>query len=1340
MRRMKKIAVIFFTVLMSIVNVTGNMLAVSHNISERFLNGWTAHTVATEGLWGAATILSVDDHIAWCLEANKAAINGVNQEIDFSAIGIDFATEKRLSLIANFGYFTQPSETNYVLTQNLIWRELGFQSYYTNSEYPTLQSQQTWVNEVMNKVNNYSIYPSFHDLKQEITVGETLALEDTNGVLSQMQVVSDDGLKVWLEGNVLKVQATENTPDNAIISLKKAVVNEGVNFVVKSGNSQAVSVCYTRNPLMSQINFHVNKYGSLELTKANVHQDIIDGATFRVWNDDGYDQNHIVTNGKLLIEKLLPTDYYIQEIQAPEGYLINENVYTVTVQANEKITQVIENTEPTGQVILSKIDGESTKPQGDASFLNTEYTLYAKEDIYNKAKTVKYYSKDEVVSTCISNVNGEFEAISNIPLGKYYLKETSSPTGYLLDEKTYDITLSYKDQNTPIIINHKVLSDKVMKQAFSISKITSEGENGQQTPLANAEFTVKLLSEVNRVGWQQAKVYDVLKTDENGHATSIELPYGIYQVRETLTPENHYRVDDFYVTIHQDSREPQPWITLNDQPFKALVSIIKQDAETGKTIALEGATFKIKNLETGEYLGQWNWTPFPYYQDTFTTNELGQIFLPNLVKYGQYQLEEIKAPYGYLLNHEPVTFSVHKSGIYETAPDGITPMVTVIMKDTSVKGKITIEKQGEVLSGIHQDEKGDILFDYTKQPLVNAIFGIYAKENIYSTDNSKTLIYVQDSLIETITTDKDGKATSSPLPLGNYYVKEIQAPVGFILNPVSQDISLTYQNQDTACVFDSATMINERQKTKLSIIKKDKDNGTVLSGAVFGLFTKTEMKDAKGNILMAKDTLIEKVTSNEKGKATFKADLPLGEYYIKELQAPVGYSSSDEVIDIKVTYQGQDQAINEIEKIFENEITKINFSKTDITTGKSVIGAELSIYLSDENYQPILEKCVDTWITDETEHQIKGLQPNQTYVLKEVLKDVDELGYVTAQNVVFVVKDTGEIQKVEMKDDHTKVMINKIDTTTKVGIPNTILSIIPINEEGRLDLGATFLTAMTDENGQMAIEYIPIGKYVIRETTANFELGYVTADDMVIEVQDTDQIQYFTMTDDITKVEISKTDIATGKELAGATLQIQDKEGKIIEEWVTEDIPHYIEKLPVGDYILTEISAPYGYSIAKEVAFTVADTGKIQKVKMADEAILTDIQINKVDSITKELIKSGDFEFTLYKDANGIQMIETAKGDKETGTAIFKDIPYGTYYIKETKAPQGYELSSKMIKIVVDDHLENVGNTYSFIYENTPLPSKAVKTGDDTQAILPLLTSTMAVILFIFIRKEKRYF
>ena len=745
-------------------------------------------------------------------------------------------------------------------------------------------------------------------------------------------------------------------------------------------------------------------------------------------------------DGKAVFTADLPIGFSfdVKEIQAPEGYVRNqEDVYSFTFsytndsEAKVTFTHTFVNERVNATIKLQKKDAETNQavPQGDATLENAVYGLYARKDIVHPdGATGVIYKAGERVATLTTDENGE-ASVENLYLGEYFVKEITPPVGYLADESEHDLVCSYEGDLTATVERECVSLEQVKKQPFEIIKAANNGETDADL-LSGAGFTAYLLSDLTvkedgSYDFDSAEPVVIgengateMFTDEKGYACSIALPYGTYLVRETTTPHNYKPVDDFIVRITEHNpTTPQVWRVLLDEEFEAKLKIIKQDDETKKPVLHKGTEFRIYDLDKQEYVEQVTTYPTTTVHKTFFTDEEGYLILPQNLKIGHYRIEEVTAPYGYTLNENYFEIAVDSDTAYQIDPVSGDVVIEAVYENHPVKGKLKIVKQGEVLDGFSKD------FVYEVENLAGAVFEVYAAEDIYTADfqkdaeGNRILEYSAGELVGTVTTDENGEAYLTDLPLGSYKIVEATAPEGFVLNGEAQTVTFTYKDQETPVIEQEAVFQNERQKVEVSVVKKDAETQATVEGAVFGLYAKEDIL-AHGEVIVKADMLIGKALSDENGKAVFMNDLPFGRYYIKEEAAPDGYISSDKVVEVTAEYQGQEIPVVELASEYENEPTKISVKKTDLTTGVELEGAKLTVLDKDGN-------IVDSWTSVKgEEHLIERLTVGETYTLREELAPY---GYLKAEEITFTVEDTAEIQKVEMKDDVPEgtLIINK---------------------------------------------------------------------------------------------------------------------------------------------------------------------------------------------------------------------------------------------------------------------------------------------------------------------------
>lgn len=667
----------------------------------------------------------------------------------------------------------------------------------------------------------------------------------------------------------------------------------------------------------------------------------VEGALYGVYSDSTCE--NLITeipltgkDGAAQIELVARQDvYYIKEIRASEGYLLDDMIKPVMVHAGETVEIEMEEQAVKGKIILKKIDRDTGtfQVQGDAILEGAKYGLYSEEDIvYPDSQELVLYPAGTMVAEGTINEAGML-AFENLYLGKYYIQEIAAPEGYLLDEKKYPVSLTYVDERTQIVMVEVKVQEAVKKQAFELIKISTDGSSAETELVSGAEFTVKLLSDIEKYGWEQTAVSDVIVTDEHGYGRSKELPFGKYLVRETKTPENRNTTDDFTVNISEDSKVPQKWRVFNDAPFSAYIRMVKKDLDTGRTVELAGTEFRIRDLDTGKDVSM---EVGNKQISTFVTDQTGTITTPLKLKPGNYEAYEIKAPKGYLAGKEAVSFRVSSEEDYLTDEDGDF-VIEVALSNKSQKGVVTVTKYGEKLDGIGTNgwrqslreclERKSVLtmFHYKELPLEGVVFQLICDEDIYTSDFQKDesgnrqleqyhgVSLSKGTVIEEMITDTSGKASLTELPLGSYHLEEIQAAEGYVCNKKLDAFTLEYEGQNVEMSSYGSEFKNERQKVALRLSKTSSETGCALEGAVYGLYAEENIQNREGKVIIQADDLVESNKTDEDGKIYFQSDLPLGKYYIKEIEAAQGYLLDVEKYEVDASYQGQNIPVIEKE-------------------------------------------------------------------------------------------------------------------------------------------------------------------------------------------------------------------------------------------------------------------------------------------------------------------------------------------------------------------------------------------------------------------------------------------
>ena len=1017
--------------------------------------------------------------------------------------------------------------------------------------------------------------------------------------------------------------------------------------------------------------------GTFTLVKKNSSKTVnLEGAKYRIWSEDAnYDETFTTDeNGEIKVEGLKLGKYQYQEIQAPNNFLLDNNVYSFELTYKDQNTEVVyasaekTNDEPTANITIIKEDSETgNSQQGDATLAGAIYNVYAGEDIYDATKTRKIYSKGDLVATRETDENGNTEPVTGLPLGKFQVKEEKSPEGYMIDETIYEVNLTYKDQYTKIVTGSVTSKDKVKKMQVHIFKSGIKENSGLVPGLQGAEFTIKLYNQVedalnqgytyeeiwnglneygekvvvdeNRVNEAQkiAPTVETITTDENGDAyTKNKLPYGKYWTKETKTPEDFYASSDFSFTISEDESEvieiakKVKHLYVNNEQMEAYIKLVKKDVNTGKIVTLNSTTFQIKASED----------------------------------------------------------------VYDRGNRKI------------------IYKAGDIIT----------------QKIGSTVYDTF-------TTNAKNLVVPNGSFSNT--DDEEGTViTPLKLPAGDYEVIELTIPDGYLEleEPIKFSISeIKNYDQDSSGDYIKTVEIENNKPfgtiivDKSVALKENVDTSIIniedLSKIKFKLTAKENIIDmADGSIIYNQGQEIETYNLDKNGDLKIE-NLPMGIYELQEIETIDGAVLNETKYEIK--FEQKDNTTKEyIEtREIENETTLVEISKKAVTGDDELEGAKLTLFDKDGN-------IVDSWISGKQPHTIEGLKVGEKFTLRE---DLSPLGFVKASDITFTIENTSEVQKI--------TMIDKVVTMSKVDIAGEELEGAKMQV---IDKDGNIIDEWTSSKEPHKINnLIENETYILREEVSIN--GYVKATDIEFTVSDEKKNEHIEMIDKI--VLISKTDLVTGEELPGAELVVTDEDGNEIDRWISGETPHQVIGLEEGkDYVLTEITCPYGFEQAESINFTVTTDKETQLVEMKDMPILKNIKIVKKDIDTQEVIKD-DFKFGIFEDAECTKLIKEIESDKENGTVTFENLRYGKFFIKETQAPNNYQLSDEILKIEINDQgifingqvFDEADSTVTFTYYNRRIPE--IQTGNELNYALlgtNLIISLAGIITGIVMIKRKK--
>ena len=1021
-------------------------------------------------------------------------------------------------------------------------------------------------------------------------------------------------------------------------------------------------------------------FGWIDLVKKSGNENItnnngcysLEGAVYGIYSD-GVKVDEITTdkNGYAKSSILPVGNYTVKEITASTGYDLDENTYNVTIVKDQTVRANSNETpgnDPIGIEVVKNDAETKGMPQGDATLEGAEFTIKYYDGYYTKDTLPKEATRTWVLQTV--NRSGKYRAGFNypnsvikeksdelyrddngqttLPLGTISIEETKAPKGYLLKGNTLNVTdtasgetTTEKDTNYVAQItkefkgaklqfgndaNELVVTEKVKKQQIQIFK--SGYRNGMSEVvkgLQGAEFTWKLKSEVDHVGWDNATTYDVITTGEDGWAITKDLPYGQYIVRETKTPKDFYTNPDFFVSVTKDTSEIKndadkvKKVILNNRPVETQLKLVKQDEETGKTVSLNSASFKIVADEDildggnivykkGQYITQ---KVGGKKYDTFTTNsdnvvvvkteytndddEKGEVFLPLQFFAGKYHLEEVKVPTGFIGLGKTQSFEMSGLLDYTKDEDG-DPIYTVTVRDEQPKAQIKLNKTVADLDTdvdlVDRSDLSKIQFVLkAKENIYSPVDGslMFAKDDVITTENSGAIVNVGSEVGNGVyALSKDGHLDISNLPMGvgeaQYYLQEVKTLDGCVLDTAQYDAVFKQSDYTTKTYiksFDVENLTTDFEFNKTDVTGDKEVEGAQLTitdedGNVVDQWTSTDKVHSIEGLVVGKTyTLSETVTAKDYVKAT----------------------------DIKFTVKNS----SELETVTMKD-KQVSFTKTDVTGEKEVEGAEITVTDKETG------KVVDKWTSGKDSHFINGLEEGRTYILSETVSPEE---YVKSTDIEFTVSKEKVNEKVNMKDK--QVSFTKTDVTGEKEVEGAEITVTD-------KVTGKVVDKWTSTKESHFINGLEEGRtYILSETVSPEE--YVKSTDIEFTVSKEKVNEKVNMKDK--QVKISKLTVG-GQEVTGALMQILDEDGNIVDEWTSEGKVHYATGLVEGKkYTLHEDLAPTGLNLANDIEFEVSYEKENQQVEMID----TINEVSKVDE-KGNLLKGAEMTVTSNKTKN----------------------------------------------------------------------------------------------------------
>ena len=892
---------------------------------------------------------------------------------------------------------------------------------------------------------------------------------------------------------------------------------------------------------------------SLVLTKKDSNtNDVLSGAKYGLYNSAKKLLKTATTgsDGKAKFDyDLLPnTNYYVKEITAPNGYVLDTEYHLVN-RANS---------------VVNDLDNFQNAKLSDYNYSVTDkpFTLKLelnKYDVLNDIKiegvTFDISLNGKVVKSVTTDSNG-YACVENLALGKlngetfenvYTVTERENDKYIMLDEngelsRSFTVTTTIadiEDGTNPVITYTADIPNTLQLVDLKVHKVDEFGN-----PIKGVAFDIVPTQDIafnGKTVQKKGESVGTVVTDEQGYVSSTYTEYETdgtqgytktipiypnfeYELVEVSAPEPYViSAENTKFTAKSDKADtltiPHE-VTVTNDVQRGTLEVYKADSETKKP--LPGVEFEVRAAEDFAIGGK----QLHKKGDVIckmTTDSTGHADTGNAQMYvgAKYTLTETKAAEGYAINSDSKTFEFKFTGNSVSYSK-----LNIDVGNDSQKGKISVYKSGDAFTGvtamgsaISVDENGEIMESgqttykpvFTECALSGAVFQVTATEDIVTADG--TVHAKAGDVVAEIMTDENGYGETEPLYLGRYEVREIKAPFGYVMNSEPKYAELIYAGQEFE-VRDTVDIEFENEYQRVMIrLSKTMENDELFGigsngeykNVRFGLFAAEDITAANGTSIPA-GGLISEISLEEDMSAQFDTALPFGKYYVQEIATDEHYVLNGEKYLVTFEYMGQDIQTVDIDcGEFENIIKR----------------GRIEGHKTDDKSEPL-------------ENAVFGLFRKDCKVFSE---------------------------------------------------SNAIM------------------TAVSDEKGYFEFGNIPYGEYVVREIKA--PRGYILSNKSYpVSISEDGEVIEITAENKPITVEISKRDIY-GNELKGAKMQIIDSEGNIVDEWTSDGTDHIVTKIPVGNYTLKEIAAPDGYVIATDIKFTVDVYGNVT-VENADATVIAE--------------------------------------------------------------------------------------------------------------------------------------
>ncbi len=1046
-----------------------------------------------------------------------------------------------------------------------------------------------------------------------------------------------------------------------------AVTNTGTSF---KNNYQQVNITLEKY-LESSEKYGINGEDYAQYVKFGLYAaEEITAADGTVIPENGLIETIGLTEDmKAQFNKKLPLgSYYVQEISTDEHYILDDTKYPVnfeylgqdTAVSEIKINdgKVIDNTFKTGRVEGLKVDADDKSKLSGAVI-----------GLFNADETD--FSEENAIETVVSDDDGSFN-FEEIIFGNYLVKEIESPTGYVLSDETFPVIISEDGDVIEITIKNEKIRGSVQVKKYDLTN-KSKALNGAVFEIfADKNGNEKFENDTD-------KSYGFLNETGSGIYQLDGVEYGGYFLKETVAPAGYVIDENYY---YFEIRENGEIVNVsNDKSSDKFFNDVIRGNVNGLKINADDKT-ELQGALIGLFTENENEFTEKNAIETVTSGKDGSFKFTDII-YGKYKVAEIEAPEGFVLSENVYDVNINVNGV----------TIEITIRNKPIKGNVLIAKY----------DSGN-----PPQILNGAVFAVYRDVN-----GDKKFTGGTDELLGNMTESSAGIHEYKDLLYGDYLTREIKAPEGYTVDRNYYAFSIK-KDGETVKVGNNAdgNFYNKDIKGNIEGVKVG-ESDEPLSGAVIGLFSDGESEFTAENALAA-------VTTEKDGKFIFK-DIVYGKYIVAEIQSPTGYILTEETFPVSISKNNEVITVKISNEKIRGNIEGIKIGESDEPLSGAVIGL-----FADGESDFSADKAVKSVTTDENgKFAFEDIEYGK-YIVAEIQSPE---GYVlTSETFPVSIEENGQVITVKIHNEKIRGTIEGV----KVGKSDEPLAgaVIGLFANGESEFTAenALATVTTEKDGKFIFKDIVYGKYIVAEIES--PEGYIlTEKTFPVSVSTDNEVITVKISNEKIKGNIEGIKVGESDEpLSGAVIGLfADGESDLTNRnalgtvTTDENGKFVFENVEYGKYIIAEIQPPEGYILTNQIYPVEISQNTQISITIVNVKIKGIVEIEKYDSLTDEKLSGA--EFTVFTDTNGNGKFDEGEQygvleEVETGLYRFENIPYGSYFLKETKSPDGYYIDDNYYNFKIENNGEVVKIT------NNDLSDKFVNQKITTTTTTTVTTTT----------------